>query len=297
MAQQHGRASRGPSRSTSRRAGARDAGHREPGVADRATPTSAGGTARSRDPAHRAGLAAGRRPGRARRVARASPAARILRAEGRHARPRPTQVAGLRRRRQRAAAATTADYLRTALAAGIDLDETRRRGLRRPGRRADRSVLFFGGTDADLVTPGARPGQPRSSCWRTTSGSGRPDLREVPAGDARRRDEVRHRRRRRRAATWRCAAGPTTAAWRWRMFPEPRRPTPRPLMRRDPRRHPDPRLTSHEPVTESKHDGAVTRTLNRRPTPSGSAHQLEVCPAVSYSPTPSRVQYHRRWRA
>ena len=24
---------------------------------------------------------------------------------------------------------------------------------------------------------------------------------------------------------------------------------------------------------------------------------LECCPAVSYSPTPSRVQYHRRWRA
>jgi hypothetical protein len=32
-------------------------------------------------------------------------------------------------------------------------------------------------------------------------------------------------------------------------------------------------------------------------TPVRGGHHHVECPAVSYSPTPSRVQYHRRWRA
>jgi hypothetical protein len=90
----------------------------------------------------------------------------------------PDSVAGLTRD-DSDTAAETADYLRTALAAGVDLDETVAVVYADPADDG-RSVLFFGGT-ALLFSPGRELDGALDLLG--DRGSAPSDLREVPAGD------------------------------------------------------------------------------------------------------------------
>lgn len=90
----------------------------------------------------------------------------------------PNSVAGLTRDVS-GDAAETAEYLRTALAAGVDLDGTVAAVYTDPASR-DRSVLFFGGT-ALLLSPG-RELDGVLDLLNGEAGEVR-DVREVPAGE------------------------------------------------------------------------------------------------------------------
>ncbi|HEY3007847.1 MAG TPA: hypothetical protein VGJ63_07240 [Micromonosporaceae bacterium] len=89
----------------------------------------------------------------------------------------PEEVAGMRRDRT-TQAQETAEYLRAALAAGVNLDSSVGAVYEDPAAR-DRSVLFFGGTGLLLS-----PGRKLDTVFRLLAdeNGGVAGIREVPAG-------------------------------------------------------------------------------------------------------------------